>query len=916
MCDVLYSNSTMKSLKTLVLLIFVYSLSHANPDTLWDYGEPSANEQYYVFQLNEGRTNPSVVPDRHKRMYDEGYYGLYGDEAVIADLRSKYANISPRPPLVWSAKLSELAKSRLVELSSVTPFDGFHVENVKNSTSSVYGHPYYLFSDWVKYPKTLSYSLFDFYNSRGFSFLGTSFEQTFDTGTGDYRSEDSIHSFVGVDQYVFNNEGSRIFNHILATAEEYPDLPYGNKTIWVTGIAYRDYNGSGRYEPGEGVGGVLITPNRGEYKAETASAGGYAIPFSKDDVGALTIEAMIVGEWNESYTVNLETYSSRVGDGGLLLNIELPVDPNPPSVVGGMRVSGWLEGDDTIMAKFVVAGGPGRKKTLIRGIRTNDGFSGSMSFDFEVHLKTFDVLGNELSMENTWKNGGGRTASYWWDLRNLTHAPSLSNDIMALELEPGVYTVELSVGQGSGGVLLEIFDGDSLTGSDDESDHVMIPNDERFTRISSIEFSGKVMSSETSSINNVVVDGAHSSAPVAPSSINATRRDGSMVALTWNNNGNAEGGVLVERRLEGESAWLPVGVAEATMTVFLDEHANESNGGYEYRLSAVNSAGSSVSSVVGVGSTESKMINLSTRGSLRTGHSSLIMGFTADGTGDINILSRTVGPSLGVSSSSGLYSVNPRSSIYLAGGDSLPLDSNDDWHTQDSQRIRDLSESFGATPLVAGGLDSAMYMELVSNNGYTVVSQGLVDDDGIALVEVFHADNENSPSRLVNLSTRGHVGLESENELLVGGFVIEGTTSMKVLVRGAGPSMYFRNEEAFLNAVLPGDRVAEQAANAALSNDELIAKYGILSNPQLRLLKRSTSGSTVAWTEVAANLDWESVSRNAIESAVAEVGAFEFTDSNDAAILVDLEPGVYSIHLSGEQDLTGIGILEVYVVEK
>jgi hypothetical protein len=128
-----------------------------------------------------------------------------------------------------------------------------------------------------------------------------------------------------------------------------------------------------------------------------------------------------------------------------------------------------------------------------------------------------------------------------------------------------------------------------------------------------------------------------------------------------------------------------------------------------------------------------------------------------------------------------------------------------------------------------------------------------------------------SPSRTVNLSTRMAV-LTGEN-VLIGGFVIEGATPKRVVIRARGPSL---------------------------------SGFGIpnaLANPVLQLF----SGPT----QIASNDDWR-VAANA-----ADVQASGFAPSNDreSAILATLQPGAYTAIVSGAGGVTGVGIVEVFEVD-
>src|SRR5205085_8625374 len=52
----------------------------------------------------------------------------------------------------------------------------------------------------------------------------------------------------------------------------------GGLSPFVTGVVYRDLNGNGFYDPGEGVGGVTVNVSNSNYYAVTAGAGGYSVP--------------------------------------------------------------------------------------------------------------------------------------------------------------------------------------------------------------------------------------------------------------------------------------------------------------------------------------------------------------------------------------------------------------------------------------------------------------------------------------------------------------------------------------------------------------------------------------------------------------------------------------------------------------
>jgi len=114
--------------------------------------------------------------------------------------------------------------------------------------------------------------------------------------------------------------------------------------------------------------------------------------------------------------------------------------------------------------------------------------------------------------------------------------------------------------------------------------------------------------------------------------------------------------------------------------------------------------------------------------------------------------------------------------------------------------------------------------------------------------------------------------------VLIGGFVIEGEADMQLVIRGVGPGL----------------------ANQGISNP--------LVDPKLTLY----SGSDA----IAENDDWGDSQVVEKTQAFADTGAFSLASgSRDAAMLVTLGQGLYTVVLDGAAGQTGIALFEIYVVE-
>ena len=261
-----------------------------------------------------------------------------------------------------------------------------------------------------------------------------------------------------------------------------------------------------------------------------------------------------------------------------------------------------------------------------------------------------------------------------------------------------------------------------------------------------------------------------------------------------------------------------------------------------------------------------RLVNIATRAAVGGAAGSPIPGFVLSGAATKPIIVRAVGPTLGGFGVTGVLA-DPRLSL-VSGG--VTTATNDNWNAADGA----LMTAAGGFALTAGSKDAA----LVASLGAGSYSAPVVASDGgsgIALVEVYDGAPGSGPS-IVNASTRAMVG--TGNSVLIPGFVIGGTGSLRLLVRAVGPT---------LGTFGVGDAMAD---------------------PTITLF----SGNTA----LATNDNW-SVAANAAEvtAAAAAVGAFALpVGSKDAALLVTLAPGSYSAVVSGVGNTTGTALVELYVV--
>jgi arylsulfate sulfotransferase len=128
---------------------------------------------------------------------------------------------------------------------------------------------------------------------------------------------------------------------------------------------------------------------------------------------------------------------------------------------------------------------------------------------------------------------------------------------------------------------------------------------------------------------------------------------------------------------------------------------------------------------------DSKLANMSTRGSVGTLNNVLISGFIVGDVGSATLVVRALGPSLTSYGVSGVLS-NPRLTIYDSNGTAIV--SNDNW--QENVNSVDIQKNGLAPP---NALESALVLHLPAG-AYTAIESGADGGTGIGLVEVYTLD--------------------------------------------------------------------------------------------------------------------------------------------------------------------------------
>ncbi len=251
------------------------------------------------------------------------------------------------------------------------------------------------------------------------------------------------------------------------------------------------------------------------------------------------------------------------------------------------------------------------------------------------------------------------------------------------------------------------------------------------------------------------------------------------------------------------------------------------------------------------------LANISTRAIARTGDGVMIGGFIIDGVVEKKVAVRALGPSL---AAFGLGGVMTDPFLQLVDASGKVVASNDNWNVAGQQIA-----SYGLAPEDAH--EAALVVSLAPG-AYSAILSDKNGGSGIGLFELYDLDVD--LGRVANISTRCRV--ESGDNVMIGGFILNGFISEKVITRALGPSL---------------------------------AAFGVsdaLSDPSLELY--DSNG-----TLVGSNDNWQSTQSSEITATNLAP-----SDSREAAMVTTLAPGAYSSVVRGVNGATGVALIEVYAL--
>jgi hypothetical protein len=315
-------------------------------------------------------------------------------------------------------------------------------------------------------------------------------------------------------------------------------------------------------------------------------------------------------------------------------------------------------------------------------------------------------------------------------------------------------------------------------------------------------------------------------------------------------------------------------------TLILSEAAPSHAG--DYTVVATNGAGALTSNVATLAVIEregfGRLINLSILTDIPAPGENFALGYVVGGRGTSGpkpLVIRAAGPSLGALGVPGTLN-DPKIELFAA----AKTGENDNWGG--GAALSEAMAAVGAFAYTApNSLDAAAVVEIAASNGApsnnSVRVSAAGSGTGVVIAEIYDATPAATfglaTPRLVNVSVLKHIG-----QGLTAGFVVRGPGALTVLVRAIGPTL----------------------------GEPPFGVDGVVPDPRLTLFGE---GSRL----VAENDDWGGDA--ALAAAFGAVGAFSLPpNARDAAVLVTLPPGSYTVEVKGAGASSGVALVEVYEV--
>ncbi|WOO39858.1 CAP domain-containing protein [Rubellicoccus peritrichatus] len=258
----------------------------------FSHGNPSDAEQLMLEYINRARANPSAEGQRLVTSTDPDVINAINTfGVVISDVTNAFNSYQAVPPLAFNSQLLESAdthtEAMIVGDEQTHQFaNGPNLRTRTNTAgytaqSSLRENVYaYMENPWMGHAA--------FQIDWGNTPNGIQDPPGHRSAIMDFNNPDDPFTEIGIGiRPDTNTAGTTVLGPLVVTQD------FGrpsNDVDYIVGVVYSDDDGDGFYSEGEGISGITITPDQGDFFAVTSSSGGYAIPMENVS-GTVTVTA-------------------------------------------------------------------------------------------------------------------------------------------------------------------------------------------------------------------------------------------------------------------------------------------------------------------------------------------------------------------------------------------------------------------------------------------------------------------------------------------------------------------------------------------------------------------------------------------------------------------------------------------------
>jgi hypothetical protein len=265
-------------------------LVSAAPTTQWtwhktaDNSHPDGREQQVIWLMNRARFNPHAEGAWLASSTDPDVAGgrdWFGVNKTM--LQNAFDSYTAKPPAAFDARLYNAAKAHSDYLLTLASIDGSnaHTGQFERITAAGFtcggGSGYSTRGNVFAFAESglnahAAWNI-DWGGSNGGMQQPPGHRMAIMSIDGDYTN-------VGVALVYGNNPSSGAGPYVTTGNYCHASSVANQYNQFIVGTVWRDLDWDGMYDPGEGIGGIIVTPDSGTYYAITSNSGGYTIPVT------------------------------------------------------------------------------------------------------------------------------------------------------------------------------------------------------------------------------------------------------------------------------------------------------------------------------------------------------------------------------------------------------------------------------------------------------------------------------------------------------------------------------------------------------------------------------------------------------------------------------------------------------------